>query len=215
MSRYSQKETLFTGDYIDNDGDVRSPDDNPEGFEAVGYTPKGSDYTREDAVTDEYDQLELEIPENEQLGVHVSLGMRATNLLAAIDAFSHVSMLQGFLRSNNRKKIIEYGGEEAISRAISRSNERGSRALRAGTGIDAMLASPDLVPDADGTPYDEGLAANDLAQYKFAFRDSLTAYGTQRLDSASAKEKVDKQKQIERNRATLRRQLAQQIIHRP
>ena len=214
MSRHTPKETLpYSADYLDNEGDIRHPDDNPEGFAAEGFTPKGNDFTPEDAI----DYLDFADEEranaDEPKGVAVDLAFRATNLLLATDSYAKASMLRGFIRSNNRKKIHEYGGEEMIRLAIKRNTDRGRQALRAGTGIDAMLANPGMVPDEGGFPYTTQDAEDDLVQIQRHFRDELTADGARSLQDATAIEKIHKVKEIDQKREAFRRTLARYVIN--
>ncbi len=194
--------------YVDDEGDIRHIDDNPDGFAAEGYTPKGVDYFRNDAVVATDHETDTPVV----LGVSVDLGLRATNLLLATDSFAKASMLRGFLRANDREKIREYGGEPAIQASIGRNLERGRKALRAGSGIDAMLADPDMVPDEYGLPYNAQQATDDLVMTQRDFRETYTAEGVRVMQNATAREKIQKSKEINANRHSFRRVLARQAI---
>jgi hypothetical protein len=200
--------------YIDDQGDIRHVDDNPDGFDAMGHIPKGQVENPEHAVIDEWYHPDREVPESEELGVYVGIGERAVNMLEAVKAYNHASMLRGLLRTKNRKKIIEYGGEESIRRLITQYTERGRKALSAGTGIDAMLQKPDMILDGYGMPYDKSQASDDLVQYQFQLRDEMTAFGAQRHDDYTARQRLEKTHEIERNRDAFRKRMARQVINR-
>jgi hypothetical protein len=213
MTTHAIREILPAIDsYLDEDGDIHSLADDPDGFEAVGPTTFGQQADNESAIVDGREDLSGLESVGDVEGVSVDLGERAINLLAAVDSYNHASMLSGFLRSNNRTKIAQYGGEDAIRRAITRSNDRGRKALRRGTGIDAMLANPEMAADEYGAPYDELKATDDLVAYNYEMRTTMTAAGAIKADGASAKEKIDKHKEIARNRAEFRRRMARQVI---
>jgi hypothetical protein len=213
MNGHTPKEHLPTSsDYLDTEGDIRHHDDNPEGFNAKGTASRESDHTREDAepvVDTYYDELaeQEEIP-----GAYVELGFRATHLLLAADSYAKASMLRGLLRANNRRKIAEYGGELFIQTSIQRNIERGRQALRAGYGIDAMLARPDMIPNEFGQPYDTQQAEDDLVAVQAAFRRNYTADGVRLMHDASALEKAQKSKEVSEKRDSFRRTLARQAV---
>lgn len=212
MTTHEIREILpAIGSYLDDGGDIHSLADDPDGFEVGGPATFGHLADGESAVVDgreDFSGLEsVDIVE----GVSVDLGERAINLLAAVDAYSHASMLSGLLSSSNRTKIVQYGGEDAIRRAIAQSNERANKALRIGTGIEAMLANRDMSADEYGLPYDEQRATDDLVAFRYWMRSTMTSAGAIRRDGASAKEKIDRHKEIARNRAKFRRRMARQV----
>src|SRR4051812_33681884 len=90
--------------FLDDEGDVRPIDDDPAGFDAVGHTPKYSDFYRDDAVSDaryDYDSTNVD-------GPSVHLGQRAIKLLQAVDMYSSASKLQGLIDSKDRPRIATY-----------------------------------------------------------------------------------------------------------
>ena len=212
MSRYKHNETLpYTDDYIDTEGDIRHRDDNPEGFAAEGLGPRG-DFFRDEAVPVE-DTYYEEIAESDEIrGVAVDLGFRATNLLLATDSLAYASMLQGLLKSGDRKKIHEYGGEQLIHTKIKAASRRGRQALRAASGLDAMLANPRMVPDEDGFPYTAEQAKDDEVQIVHGFRTKYTAdaYRTMPPDTSIA-DKIAKKREVDAARHDLRQNLARQL----
>ncbi len=184
--------------YLDDEGDIHSIDDDVTGFDI-----EGASYYDEFA---EQDKVPVEP------GVSVDLGLRATNLLLATDSFAKASMLRGFLSANEREKIKAYGGEPAIQASIRRNLERGRQALRIGSGIDAMLAHPDMVPDEYGLPYNDQQATDDLVMAQRDFRNTYTAEGVRTMQDATAREKMEKGKDVNAKRHAFRRALTRQVI---
>lgn len=211
MTRNKHKESLPNQDYLDVEGDIRHADDNPEGFAASGNSPRGNFFRDDAEPTDDlyYD----EIAEAQEIrGVSVDLGFRATNLLLATDSLAYASMLQGLLKAGNRRKIMEYGGERLIHTKIKAASRRGRQALRAASGLDAMLANPRMVPDEDGSPYTVEDAENDEVQIVYGFRQAYTADAYRNMPSgASVADKIAKKREVDTARHELRHNLARQL----
>ena len=126
--------------------------------------------------------------------------------------FAGSRMLQGLLKSGDRKKIHEYGGEQLIHTKIKAASRRGRQALRAASGLDAMLANPHMVPDEDGFPYTAEQAKDDEVQIVHGFRTKYTAdaYRTMPPDTSIA-DKIAKKREVDEARHDLRQNLARQL----
>lgn len=212
MNRHVPKELLLTGDYLDVEGDIRHPDDDPEGFAAEGRSPRGN-YFRDDAVPHE-DTYYDELAEADELPVvAVDLGHRARYLLRATNLFSKASMLEGLLSSNNPAKIAQYGGRALIVKRIHKADEEGKAALHTAAGYDIMLKYPYMVADGDGAPYSERQAEDDEVKMRYLFRRDYTADGYRSFSSdKTAADKARLAKEIDRRREDFRHTLAKQAI---
>ena len=212
MKRHMPQEVLPTGDYIDTDGDIRHPDDDPAGFAAEGLSPRGN-YFRGDAMPHEdtyYDEL---AEADEFPVVAVDLGHRARHLLRATNLLSKASMLEGLLNSNNPAKIAQYGGRSHIIKRINKASTEGRAELHTAAGYDIMLEHPYMVPDEDGVPYSDVQAKDEMTSTLYRFRQMYTADGYRSFSSdKSAADKARLAKEIDQRRDAFRHTLAQQAI---
>lgn len=193
--------------YLDDEGDIRPIDDDPSGFPVVGMTPKYSDFfsgDAEDGVNYEHGSTDVD-------GPSVHLGQRAIQLLHAVDMYSSASMLQGLIDSNDTIKITVYGGEQLLKQRIARKKKMGTEALRAASGVDAMIGSPIDFTDELSSSYAMQDADDEMVQIRRAFVDTYTGDGIRHMTNASVAEKQQKKKDIESARNNLRKTLARQV----
>lgn len=208
MTYSSQNEFLSSNDnYITEDGDVRPIDDNPEGFDAVGHmTPRDYDIEEVQTVDDRYFHEELQSVEYGE-GVSVDLGIRAVSLLEALDYYSRASMLRGLINSRNDSLIEKYGGKQNIAKRIKHDVARGRAALSRGTGIDEMLAQPEMFADEDGVSFSEEQAHDMLIGYQCQLRETMTADSHSNSSEISHQDKINAQRRAKVKREEFRDQL--------
>lgn len=135
--------------YMDEEGDYHSIDDDPEGFNAVGHTPKSADFYSGDAIVDdrygpehESDQL-VDLPE----------------LLLAAKAFAHANQMAGLVAKQLRHRLNYRPAQNERERMFALGTHRYKRAV-GHSGLKAMAIAEGIDPDQ--FEHDFGIARNNF-----------------------------------------------------